>query len=136
MVLKNEDLSIREGVQRVSQTVTTAPLHRWKHDSVTQTTPFLGGYTQRGRSEQETGNVGTCQRRSNQCHERNGSQPITKQNSRSPDHMAKLRRYKITLREIGKRRNSVKRRREHLLKQKGGGFWSGLNDCFRACCAQ
>ena len=86
MVLKNTDLSIREDVQRVSQTVTTAPLHRWKHDSVTQTTPFLGGYTQRGRSEQETGNVGTCQRRSNQCHERNGAQPITKQNSRSPDH--------------------------------------------------
>ena len=53
-----------------------------------------------------------------------------------PITMAKLRRYKMTLREIGKRRNSVKRRREHLLKQKGGGFWSGLNDCFRACCAQ
>ena len=47
----------------------------------------------------------------------------------------KLKRHKKVLRELGKRRNSVKRRREHLLKQKGGGFWSGLNDCFRACCA-
>ena len=57
--LKNADLSIREGVQRVSQAVTTAVLHRWKHDSVTQTTLFLGGYSQRSQSEQETGNVGT-----------------------------------------------------------------------------
>ena len=46
----------------------------------------------------------------------------------------KLKRHKKVLRELGKRRNSVKRRREHLLKQKGGGFWRGLNDCFRACC--
>ena len=47
----------------------------------------------------------------------------------------KLKRHKKVSRELGKRRNSVKRRREHLLKLKGGGFWSGLNDCFRACCA-
>ena len=31
-----------------------------------------------------------------------------------PIAMAKLQRYKTTLREVGKRRNSVKRRREHL----------------------
>ena len=48
----------------------------------------------------------------------------------------KSKRHKKVLRELGKRRNSVKRGREHPLKQKGGGFWSGLNDCFRACCAQ
>ena len=47
----------------------------------------------------------------------------------------KLKRHKKILREIGKRRNSVKRRREHLLNQKGGGFWTGLCDCFRVCCA-
>ena len=47
----------------------------------------------------------------------------------------KLKRHKKILREIGKRRNSVKRRREHLLNQKGGGFRSGLGDCFRVCCA-
>jgi len=48
----------------------------------------------------------------------------------------KLKRHKKVLRELGKRRSSVKRRREHLLKQKGSRFWSGLNECFRACCAQ
>jgi len=47
----------------------------------------------------------------------------------------KLKRHKKVLRELGKCRNLVKRPREHPLKQKGCGFWSGLNDCFRACCA-
>jgi len=42
----------------------------------------------------------------------------------------KLKWHKKMLRELGKRRNPVKRRREYLLKQKGGGFWSGLNYCF------
>ena len=50
-----------------------------------------------------------------------------------PITMAKLHRYKSTLREVGKRRNSVKRRRKHLQKQKGSGFWKGLNDVFQAC---
>ena len=48
----------------------------------------------------------------------------------------KLKRHKKVLREVGKRRNSVKRRREHLIKQKGRGFWSGLEGCFRACCVR
>ena len=39
----------------------------------------------------------------------------------------------ITLCEVGKRRNSVKRRREHLQEQKDNGFWQGLNDVFQAC---
>ena len=47
----------------------------------------------------------------------------------------KLKRHRKVLREIGKCRNSVKRRREHLLKQKGGGFWTGFGECFRVCCA-
>ena len=50
-----------------------------------------------------------------------------------PITMAKLHRYKTTLREVGKRRNSVKRQREHLQEQKGNGFWQGLNDVFQAC---
>ena len=50
-----------------------------------------------------------------------------------PITMAKLHRYKTTLREVGKRKNSVKRRREHLRKQKGSGFWRGLKEVFRAC---
>lgn len=45
----------------------------------------------------------------------------------------KLKKHKKVLRELGKRRNSVKRRKEHLQQQKGRGFWSGLHDCFRAC---
>ena len=53
-----------------------------------------------------------------------------------PITMAKLHRYKTTLREVGKRRNSVKRRREHPQEQKGSGFWSGLQDCFKACCVR
>ena len=51
---------IREWAQRVSQAVTTDVLQRGKYDSITQTTPFLGGYSQRGQSEQETGDVRTC----------------------------------------------------------------------------
>ena len=50
-----------------------------------------------------------------------------------PITMTKLHRYKTMLREVGKRRNSVKRGREHLQKQKGSGFWQGLNDMFQAC---
>ena len=53
-----------------------------------------------------------------------------------PITMAKLQRYKTTLREVGKRRNSVKRRRVHLQEQKSSGFWSGLQDCFKACCVR
>jgi len=48
-----------------------------------------------------------------------------------PITMAKLHCYKTTLREVGKRRNSVKGRRGHLREQKGSGF--GLNDMFQAC---
>ena len=47
----------------------------------------------------------------------------------SPATMAKLRWHKKSLREMSRRRLSVKRRREHLFKQKGSGFWSGLCDC-------
>ena len=35
-------------------------LHRGKYDSFTQTTPFLGGYSERGQSKQETEDVRTC----------------------------------------------------------------------------
>ena len=50
-----------------------------------------------------------------------------------PITMAKLQRYKTMLREVGKRRNSVKRQRAHLREQKGSGFWRGLKEVFRAC---
>ena len=48
----------------------------------------------------------------------------------------KLKRHKNLLREVGRRKNLVKCRREHLIAQSGSGFWSGLHDCFRACWAR
>ena len=53
-----------------------------------------------------------------------------------PKTFDKLKRHKTVLREVGRRRNSLKRRREYLLKQTGQGFWSGLEDCFKACCVR
>ena len=53
-----------------------------------------------------------------------------------PQTLTKLKRHKTVLREVGRRRNSLKRRREHLLKQTGQGFWSGLGDYFKACCVR
>ena len=46
----------------------------------------------------------------------------------------KLKRHKNVLREVGKRRNSIKRRRQHLFQQTGSGFWKGLHRCFKSCC--
>lgn len=37
------------------------------------------------------------------------------------------------LRAIASRRDSVKKCRKALLKQKGGSFWQGMNDCLQAC---
>ena len=48
----------------------------------------------------------------------------------------KLKRHTKVLRELGRRKNSLKRRREHLLKQTRNGFWSGLHDCYKACCVR
>ena len=47
--------------------------------------------------------------------------------------MVRLKRHKKVLREVGKRTNSIKRRREHLMSQKGSGFWKSLNDVFCQC---
>ena len=44
-----------------------------------------------------------------------------------------LKRYKTVLREIGSRRNSLKRRRAQLKSQKGGAFWNGLRQCYLVC---
>jgi len=45
----------------------------------------------------------------------------------------KLKRHKKVLREVGRRKNSLKRHREHLLNQNGAGFWNRLHTCFKAC---
>ena len=50
-----------------------------------------------------------------------------------PRTLGRLKRHKKVLREVGKRRNSLKRRREHLLRQTGNGFWQGLKECYGAC---
>ena len=50
-----------------------------------------------------------------------------------PRTLSKLKRHKKVLREVGKRRNSLKRRRQHLLRQTGNGFWQGLRECYGAC---
>lgn len=44
-----------------------------------------------------------------------------------PDKVARLRPHKKALHELRRKRNSVKRRREVLLNQKGGRFWIGLD---------
>ena len=50
-----------------------------------------------------------------------------------PRTLRKLKRHKKVLREVGKRRNSLKRRGEHLLRQTGNGFWQGLKECYGVC---
>ena len=49
------------------------------------------------------------------------------------DAVAALKKHKNALRQLGKRKLSVKKRRKVLLNRKGAGFWSGLNGCFQAC---
>ena len=50
-----------------------------------------------------------------------------------PKTYQNLKRYKQVLREIGKKKNSVKRRRKLLMKQTGAGLWRGLNECYKVC---
>ena len=50
-----------------------------------------------------------------------------------PGTLRKLQRHKKVLREVGKRRNSLKRRRAFLVQQTGSGFWHGLKECYGVC---
>ena len=50
-----------------------------------------------------------------------------------PPLMAQLRRYKKTLREIGKKKNSLKRRRQALMRQRGNGLWTSMNNLLCQC---
>ena len=54
----------------------------------------------------------------------------------TPATVTKLQRHKATLRRLAKRKQSVKRRRSDLVRQKGAGFWKGLDDTLRACCSK
>lgn len=51
----------------------------------------------------------------------------------SPPLMAKLRRHKKVLKELGRRKNSIKQGRLHLMNQKGSGFWQGLHEAYCNC---
>ena len=52
----------------------------------------------------------------------------------TPATVAKLQQHKEALRNVTRRKHSIKRRREELTKQTGAGFWNGLDDSLRACC--
>ena len=50
-----------------------------------------------------------------------------------PGTLRTLQRHKKVLREVGKRRNSLKRRRTYLVQQTGDGFWRALKECYGLC---
>ena len=52
----------------------------------------------------------------------------------SPITMARLRPFKQTLRRIGNRAVSLKKRRQALINQKGGRLWNGLNTVVKTSC--
>jgi len=51
----------------------------------------------------------------------------------TPPILAKLRPYKKVLRDLGRRRHSVKKRRQWLVQQKGRGLFQGLHRVFCQC---
>lgn len=59
---------------------------------------------------------------------------MLKNNFPLPPHVvAKLRKHKDNLRKVLKRKNSLKIRLQVLMNQKGGSFWSGLNEALCCC---
>ena len=48
----------------------------------------------------------------------------------TPPMLAKLQPYKKVLRDLGRRRHSVKKRRAWLVQQKGRGLFQGLHGCY------
>jgi len=51
----------------------------------------------------------------------------------TPQIMAKLRPHKKALRTLAQRRQSLKKRRELLMQQRGSGLFKGLNDVVCRC---
>ena len=51
----------------------------------------------------------------------------------TPAIMNQLRPYKNVLRNLGRRKNSLKKRRQLLVVQKGRGLWKGLNAVLCQC---
>ena len=59
---------------------------------------------------------------------------MLKNNFPLPPHVvAKLQKHKHNLREVSKRKNSLKIHRQVLMNQKAGSFWSGLNEALCCC---
>ena len=51
----------------------------------------------------------------------------------TPPMLAKLQPYKRVLRDLGRRRHSVKKRRALLVQQKGRGLFQGLHEVLCQC---
>ena len=51
----------------------------------------------------------------------------------TPPVLAKLQPYKKVLRDLGRRRHSVKKRRQWLVQQKGRGLFQGLHHVLCQC---
>ena len=51
----------------------------------------------------------------------------------SPLLLAKLGRHKKVLKELSWRKNAIKKRRLHLMNQKGSSFWQGLHEAYCSC---
>ena len=50
-----------------------------------------------------------------------------------PPLMAQLRQHKRALREIDKKKNSLKRRRQVLINQRGNGLWTSMDHLLCQC---
>ena len=51
----------------------------------------------------------------------------------TPPILAKLQPYKKVLRDLGRRRHSIKKRRAWLVRQKGRGLFQGLHEVLCQC---
>ena len=96
--------------------------HHRCRSKVASTTPFLGEHLTRNQSVQTSRDVDARQRWSDQCCQWNGPQFVEKRIPIDATTYGKLKRHKKVFREVGKRRNSFKRRKEPLLQQNGSGF--------------
>lgn len=72
---------------------------------------------QRVQSFQPSRVVGTGQRRSDQCNQRNNLESVEEGNSRSTDHITQTKRREGGLGEVTKRENALKKWRQRLQKQ-------------------
>ena len=64
-----------------SQTVTADVQPRGKYETVKTSTPLLAEYSERSQSKETPRNVNSCQRRSDQRRQRNGSQFAEKEST-------------------------------------------------------